>query len=334
MLLESGVDNNDMNAAQEAVLRDARDDATARLEARVGAYHTALRLGIEQDHQARVFGQGRNFFHIENWYGLHGLIRLALRLSLLHGRGQRNARDIRVEYHRVGIRKLPDALRGFTLLHLSDLHLDCAPDFAHHLIETVRPLDYDACVMTGDYRARTYGDCDAALTALRQLRLHLRDPVFAVLGNHDSLRMLPAMEDMGIRVLVNETATLERGGAQLHLCGIDDPHYFRADNLEKALDGVPREAPSVLLSHSPEVYRHAAHAGIDLMLAGHTHGGQICLPGGIPVLCNAACPRALCRGPWHYNGMRGYTSRGSGASVVDVRLNCPPEVTLHRLEPL
>ncbi|HSD96826.1 MAG TPA: hypothetical protein VLB06_06745, partial [Sulfuricaulis sp.] len=87
----------------------------------------------------------------------------------------------------------------------------------------------------------------------------------------------------------------------------------------------------ILLSHTPEAYRNAAHAGFRLMLCGHTHGGQICLPGGIPIITDADCPRALVAGPWMYHGLIGYTSVGAGASIVDVRLNCPPEITLHRL---
>jgi predicted MPP superfamily phosphohydrolase len=102
-------------------------------------------------------------------------------------------------------------------------------------------------------------------------------------------------------------------------------------NLEKAADGVPEDAVSILLAHSPEIYRHAAHADFDVMLCGHTHAGQICLPGGIPLMCNASCPRALCAGAWSHHGLAGYTSAGSGACVVDVRINCPPEITLHHL---
>jgi len=67
------------------------------------------------------------------------------------------------------------------------------------------------------------------------------------------------------------------------------------------------------------------------MLCGHTHGGQICLPGGVPLLTDADCPRALARGAWKYHNLIGYTSVGAGSCIVDVRLNCPPEVTLHRL---
>ena len=302
-----------------------------RLAERLSPAHLRLRLGIERARDDRVFGQGRNFFHIENWYSVHGLIRGALRLLLLHGRGRRNARHIQVRRHSIRLPDLPPAFEGFTLLQLSDLHLDMTPDFPHVLAEAVRGLSYNLCVMTGDYRARTFGACDATVAAMQRLRPHLGAEVLAVLGNHDSIRLVAPFEDMGIRVLLNETHAIEREGARLHFTGVDDPHYYRADNLEKACATIPAEDTALLLAHSPELYRQAAHSGFAAMLCGHTHGGQICLPGGLPIMVNAACPRRYCAGPWDYDGMVGYTSVGAGSSIVDVRLNCPPEVTLHRL---
>ena len=304
-----------------------------RLEARVGRAHLRQRLGIEEDYEARIFGLGRNFFHIENWYSIHGLMRGLLRLSGLYGRGRRNARHIRVNRNRIALPRLPTAFEGFRILHLSDLHLDMTEDFPHAVVGAVRDLDYDVCVMTGDFRARTYGPYDAALKALAELRTFLPDPVYAVLGNHDTIRMVPGMEELGIRLLLNESVSLERGGERLHLAGVDDPHYHRVDNLEKAAEAVPEGECAILLSHTPEIHRHAAYAGFDLMLCGHTHGGQICLPGGIALTCNARSPRALCAGNWRFRDLRGYTSAGAGSCVVDVRFNCPPEVTLHELLP-
>jgi hypothetical protein len=188
-------------------------------------------------------------------------------------------------------------------------------------------------VLTGDYRYRTRGPYEPALAGLARLRPHLlKEQVYAVLGNHDSIRMVPGMEDLGIRVLLNESVRLERHGAAIHLAGIDDAHYYRVDNLHKAAHDIPHEAVSILLSHTPETYRNAAHADFNLMLSGHTHGGQICLPGGIPLITDADCPRAYVRGPWRYHDLVGYTSVGAGSSIVDVRLNCLPEITLHRLQ--
>jgi predicted MPP superfamily phosphohydrolase len=301
------------------------------LEKRVGRLHLWQRLGIERDHETQVIGRGRNLFHIENWYSFHALIRIILKLSLVYERGKRNTLAIETRHNTIALPQLPAAFDGFTILHVSDLHLDLNPNFPGALIEKIRQVESDICVLTGDFRGRTHGPIQATLDALEKVRSHLKQPVYAVLGNHDSIRMVPAMEAMGIRVLLNESISLERMGASIYLAGIDDPHYFRADNLEKASDDIPLEAVSILLSHSPEMYRNAAHAGFDIMLSGHTHGGQICLPGGIPIMCNAACPRAYCRGSWRHHQLQGYTSVGSGASIVDVRLNCPPEITIHTL---
>jgi predicted MPP superfamily phosphohydrolase len=315
---------------KSGVSDSAHDEA---LQQRVGRVHLQQRLGIEKDYERRVFGQGRNFFHIENWYSVHSVIRNSLRLFLLHGRGRRNARDIRLNTNDVYLSNLPEAFSGFRILQISDLHLDMAPDFPHALIEAVRPVDYDLCVITGDFRANTFGPWLPAIDAMRQVRVQLPGEVYAILGNHDTIRMVPALESMDIRMLLNEQVVIRRGGQSIHLAGIDDPHYYRADNLEKAAGDIPEDGVSILLTHSPEIYRHAACAEFDLLLCGHTHGGQICLPGGLPVMCNARCPRAFCRGAWRYGELQGYTSAGSGSCVVDVRLNCPPEVTLHRLYP-
>jgi len=309
------------------------DEATlVLLQERVGRVHLRQRLGIETDYERRIFGQGRTFFHIENWYALRAFIRNSLRLALLHRRARRNARSIVLRHNPVSLASLPPAFDHYRILQISDLHLDMATDFPHALIEAVRQVEYDLCVLTGDYRAETYGPCAAALEALGQVRVHLQGPVYAILGNHDSIRMVPAMEAMDIRVLLNEQVQIERDGAAIYLAGIDDPHFYRADNLEKAADAIPDGAISILLAHSPEIYRHAAHADFNLMLCGHTHAGQICLPGGLPVICNARCPRSFCHGSWSYHRMQGYTSAGSGSCMVDVRLNCPPEITLHQLQ--
>ena len=303
-----------------------------KLAKRMGRVHLRQRLGIEADHATHVFGRGRTFFHIENWYSIHSLIRLTLRCLGLYERGRRNARAIQIHHNAVKLNHLPAAFEGFTLLQISDLHLDMDKDYPQLLGERLEQVNYDICVMTGDFRSKTFGDYQAALAALAQLQPYIRKPVYAILGNHDTIKMVSPMEALGIRLLLNESSVIQRGSAAIYLAGIDDPHYFELDNFEKAAHDIPPEAVSILLSHSPEPYRRAAHAGFDLMLSGHTHGGQICLPGGIALMTNADCPRHFCRGAWRYHTMQGYTSVGSGASVVDVRYNCPPEIVLHHLQ--
>jgi len=304
----------------------------APLERRIGRVHVQQRLGMEADYEAHIYSSPKQFYHIENWYSVHALIRASLRLVGLYRRAQRNARAVRLVENEVRFAGLPAAFDGYTLLQISDPHVDMDAAITDALIRRIDEARYDACVLTGDFRARTFGRYDAVLEALARVRAHLTGPMYAVLGNHDSIRMVPRMESMGMRVLLNESVALERAGAKLYLVGIDDAHYYHLDNIAQATRDIPPDAPSILLSHTPEVYERAAHAGFGLMLCGHTHGGQICLPGGWPLITDADCPRFIAAaGPWRYQKLLGYTSAGSGASIVDVRLNCPPEVTLHRL---
>jgi predicted MPP superfamily phosphohydrolase len=315
---------DDKTAGETAIL--------ALLERRLGRLHARQRLGIETAYEAEAFGQGLNFFDIENWYSVHAVIRLALRSTGLYGRACRNALDVRLRHNHVRCRRLPRAFDGFTILHISDMHADMSQGAMQRVITLLGSLAYDACVLTGDFRGRTFGPFTPAIKGVGEVRAHLRSPVYGVLGNHDSIRMVPALEAMGIHMLLNECVTIERGGARIHLAGIDDAHFFRVDNIEKAGEAIPHEAFAVLLSHTPEIYRQAAHAGFDLMLSGHTHGGQICLPGGIPITLDSKLPRRFGAGAWTYQGMAGYTSVGAGSSIVAVRLNCPPEITLHHLQ--
>jgi uncharacterized protein len=310
-----------------------QQDILFRLEQRLGRLHARQRLGIERDHEGQIFGGGINFFHIENWYSIHSLIKVVLKASGLFWRGVRNTAEIQVRHHHIRDPRIPKAFRGFTILQLSDLHVDICPLAMQRLAEILRELSYDACVLTGDYRGKTYGPCDAALAGLARIRAELKRPVFGVLGNHDTVRMVPQLEEMGIRMLLNESVTIERGGDRIHFVGIDDAHFYRVDNIEKAASGIPHNEFSILLSHTPEIYRQAAHADFNVMLSGHTHGGQICVPSGIPIQLNAVLPRRLGAGAWRHHSLAGYTSVGAGASIVTVRFNCPPEITLHHLEP-
>lgn len=302
-----------------------------RLGVRLGALHARQRLGIEAEHESDVFGGGASFFHLENWYSAHAFIRGSLKLTGLYNRAHRNAHTIRIVYNQIRLASLPPVCNGLRILHLSDLHLDMSEHIVDRLIECVSLVEYDLCVLTGDYRFRTFGDADEVIEGMARLREHLQGQVYAVLGNHDSIRMLPDFEDLDIHMLMNERVEYCHNGGSLYLAGIDDAHFFGVDNIEKAMEGIPLEACSILLSHTPEVYRKAAHAGTDLLLCGHTHGGQICLPGGYPLTLDARIPRRMGRGPWQYANMTGYTSPGAGTSIVDVRLNCPPEITVHTL---
>lgn len=301
------------------------------LTRRFGRAHMRRRLGVETEHAADRFGQGRTLFHIENWNVAALIISAVLNLTGMAARGRANVLDLQVRHNDLLLPHLPEVFDGYTLLQLSDLHLDSLEAFPEVLADTVGELQFDICVLTGDYRFLTRGPHQQAMLGLERLRQAIDRDVYAVLGNHDSIAMARPIESLGIRLLLNENVALERKGERIWLAGIDDPHYFCADNLDKAHDGIPDESVSLLLAHSPEVYRHAAYVGFDVMMCGHTHGGQICLPGGIALTFNSSAPRFTGVGAWSYALMQGYTSAGTGSSVVPARFNCPPEVTLHHL---
>jgi predicted MPP superfamily phosphohydrolase len=306
-------------------------DLLANLEQRLGRLHARQRLGIETDHEAQVFGQGLTFFHPENSTATQTIIRIVLQLTGLYWRARRNTARVVVRQNDIVSRHLPAPFDGFTILQLSDLHVELNEPAMLRVSELVSDLSYDLCVLTGDYRFKTYGPFAAALDGVERVRRHLEGPVYGVLGNHDTIQMVPALEAMGIRMLMNECEVIARDDQGIYLAGVDDAHFYRMDNIEKASLEIPEGAFSILLSHTPEIYRQAAHADFALMLSGHTHGGQLCLPGSIPITLESALPRRMGAGAWRHNDMSGYTSVGAGSSVVPVRLNCPPEITLHRL---
>ena len=259
------------------------EDLVVKLEQRLGRLHARQRLGIERDYEAHIFGHGINFFHIENWYSIHSVIRNTLKLTGLYRRGCRNAENIQVRRHGVRLPELPAEFDGFTILHLSDMHVDISQGAMRRLVKILPGVKYDVCVLTGDFRGKTFGPFQATLEGLAWVREHLEDPVYGVLGNHDTICLVPGMEGMGIRMLLNEAVTIVRGNQRIHLAGIDDAHYYRVDNIEKVASRFPHNEFSILLSHTPEIYRQAAHADFNLLLSGHTHGGQICLPGSVPI---------------------------------------------------
>ena len=308
-----------------------KPDVLQKLEQRLGRLHARQRLGIETDQEQRAFGGGLNFFHIENWYSVHSVIKAALRITGLYGRGKHNTQKIQIRENYLRFRDLPPAFDGFIVLHISDPHADMNGPSMARLAKLLPDLKYDVCVLTGDYRGKTFGSFEAAMNELRVVSQQLKGPVYGVLGNHDSIRMVPELEQMGVRMLLNESVAIRRGEQTIHIAGIDDAHYYRVDNIEKSAAHIGFDAFAILLSHTPEIFRQAAHAGFRLMLSGHTHGGQLCLPGSIPLTLDANLPRKYGAGAWKYADMDGYTSVGVGTSIIAVRLNCPPEITLHHL---
>lgn len=303
------------------------------IEKRIGRSHLAKRLRGQVKLSAIQIDEGAFQFHWENFEPSFGVLRQILRFLGLLNRGLSNAMDYRVEEIEVSLRNLPKSFKHFRILQLSDIHMDGIRDQGESLRKKIAGLRFDLCVITGDFRFLTFYDYEKAMADLEGLvgSLRCEHSILGILGNHDFIEMVPLLETMGIRMLLNEALPIKRGHEVIWVAGVDDAHFYQVDDLAKSFEGIPQETFKILLAHSPELLDEAAHLGVDYYLCGHTHGGQICLPGTIPILTNANCPRRYVRGSWKYQKMTGHTSRGTGSSGLAVRFFCPPEITLHKL---
>lgn len=251
--------------------------------------------------------------------------------TVLSAYGERQwPRVVRVAISPAG---LPPALDGYTICQLSDLHRGylVAENFIRRAVEVANSLRPNLTVVTGDFvsdRAHFARSCGAALSGLRA-----PDGVYGVLGNHDYWNEDPeavsaTIQRSGIQLLTNRSVSLRRSGVAWHLCGVDDWWAGRPD-LDAALADVPPDAFKMLLCHEPDPADEAARRGIPLQLSGHTHGGQILLPGRRPLVTpdfGHKYPVGLRRVP--DSATQVYTNTGLGVIFPPIRINCPPEVTL------
>ena len=244
----------------------------------------------------------------------------------------------------VVLTRLPPAFDGFTIAQLSDFHYDVrAAVPIRAAVEMVNNLHPDVVVLTGDFvtvppfhnRFRTAHRASDAAEPCATLLAHLRPrlAIACVLGNHDvdanPARIIDTLQSHGLPALRNRSIPIEQAGSRIWLCGLDSAWEGDPD-MDLALRGVPSEELVVLLVHEPDYADQAAYYPVDLQLSGHSHGGQIWLPGiGAPWLPPLA--RRYPRGLHKIGPLTLYTNMGLGTIRVPVRLNCPPQVTLFTL---
>lgn len=238
----------------------------------------------------------------------------------------------------VPVPRLPEALDGLRIAHFSDLHLGFHLDAQKlsSIVAALHRLQPELVCFTGDWvdYAVSAAEAAAAVQALSQLNAPLGK--FAVLGNHDYYAGQPeAIADLlgrcGFRVLRNEAVRLDRNGAAWSIAGVEDQWAGKPD-LQKALRGIPGGEWTLLLSHCPDFADIALAHDVDLQLSGHSHGGQIRLPGYGPLFTPAY-------GSKYVSGLyklgegklQVYVNRGIGVSVYPVRFACRPELTLMTL---
>lgn len=253
----------------------------------------------------------------------------AIRMTPIYARGRRNALDLKWVEFELAFSELPPSFEGYRILHVSDPHLDHFPELAVAARTLLGDLEVDMLALTGDIHGNDRAPIERSVglltEALAGIKVH--GPRLAVLGNHDPADMVGALESADFEVLVNRSLVLRRAGESLRVTGLDDVHSFYTEAARSALhdhDGEFR----IALVHSAEVADDADEAGYSLYLCGHTHGGQICLPGGRPLVTHLNRCQHAARGLWRQGGMTGYTSCGLGVSDLPLRFNSRGEIAL------
>ena len=241
--------------------------------------------------------------------------------------------SVAVRRYLVPIVALPAAFEGFTILQLSDLHDKEFGSDGSELLALLNRERFDLVALTGDLVVGSRPRLTPVLALIAGLRSVSASPVYSVCGNHEwRLERAPEfngrLREAGAHVLDNASVAIERGGERLWLIGVDDP-VTRRDRLEQALGATDHRSPRLLLAHSPHPYRQAVACGLDLMLAGHTHGGQVRLPFlGAPFVPSMGLFPRLDYGRYQAGPTTLIVSAGLGESTLPVRFNIRPEVSL------
>ena len=252
--------------------------------------------------------------------------------------------ELSVTYPTFPIRNLPPAFHGFRIVQFSDIHLEeFTEDFyLKRVIDRVNQLAADLVIVTGDYCSRGPMSISVSLAAAArcaELLGTLTCPArYGVLGNHDVLvnpRVIRGhLEANGLPILLNEHVRLERGGQHLWLAGVDSMSSGNI-NLSTAVPEAPG-APVLLMAHEPDytdhVVNHPRGPLVDLIFSGHSHGGQIRIPGLRP-LALPPYGRHYPEGHYLVGSSQLYVNRGIGTVGLPLRLNCPPEITVATLQP-
>lgn len=246
------------------------------------------------------------------------------------------------EHIDIKLARLPAEFDGFRIVQLTDIHFgpNIGTKHVQHCMEVVRSLNPDLVVLTGDFvthamfRSNRKAEAKFAEPCADALIEFKAAQQIAVLGNHDhwaDARIVHgALADRGITVLRNASTVMERGGKRLWIAGVDDAYESKA-NLSAAIARIPADEATILLAHEPDYADYVSHAAVDLQLSGHSHGGQVRLPGVGPIILPALA-RKYHSGYYRIGELQLYTSRGVGVINPPVRFNCPPETTLITLK--
>lgn len=252
----------------------------------------------------------------------------------MYAKGLQNTLDLKVERLELKFADLPSEFDGLRVLFLTDLHLGHVKELTDIIVDKMSGLEYDLCLLGGDYRFCFVYPKRPFFAELEKVISQIKAPmgIYGVLGNHDEVEFVPAFEKMGMKILLNSSVSIQKGGESIYLAGVDEIYCTRRHDLEKAFSAVPKNSFCIFIGHSPDLYNKVEARGAQLYLCGHTHDGQIKLPFIGSLVTHTSAPRKYTGGSWRYKKLAGYTGSGAGTGVHLVRFLCPPEITLITLK--
>jgi len=276
----------------------------------------------------------KNGFSIRDFPLFDEMVKLFFKMTFLEKRGYRNTIDLKLKEYSSFFNNLPESFEGFKIVFISDLHLDGLLPLSSKIIDELEKIHYDLAILGGDYRYLHKGSSSGSESAMEKIVSYLkkRSEIIGILGNHDLFSNGVSLEKSGVKMLINDSMEYKLGNDSIYFAGVDDSALFLADDIDEAIKLIPGNVFKILLSHSPQMFEKAAEKGFDLMISGHTHGGQVCLPGGFALMKGAPVPRKFIKGLWKYKNLTGLTSTGVGVSVFPARFNCLPEISLLELK--
>ncbi|WP_419806902.1 metallophosphoesterase [Terriglobus sp.] len=249
--------------------------------------------------------------------------------------------NVVVEQCTLRIRRLPAAFHGLRIAQISDFHHHgYAEDYyLRQVVEKVNALQPAVVAMTGDFitaHGNPFGPWRKAMPVCAEILSGLRAPLrVCSLGNHDCIDIAfvtHCLTERGLTVLRNSYTAIEAANERLWIAGLADA-YFDFPDLEQAIPRATEREPVLLLGHEPDFADTVkAYGGVDVMLAGHSHGGQVRVPGITPAFL-PVMGRRYVRGLFQLDDLQLYVNRGIGAVHLPIRFRCPPEITLFTLEP-
>lgn len=253
--------------------------------------------------------------------------------------GEISRHELSIEEHTIELARLPDAFRGMRIVQVSDIHYEqfTEPYFVREVVRRINQLRPDMVVLTGDFitfQPLPESFARKSMPACAELLSAIECPLrYASLGNHDYSvgikYVIGPLREVGIPVLVNSSLALERDGKRVWMAGVGSVCEHGADPARAIPKAVASE-PVILLAHEPDTLPDIAKFNVDLMLSGHTHGGQVRIP-FLPPMHLPEYGRRYVEGWFRHGPTQMYVNRGIGAIGLPVRFRCPPEITVFTL---